>query len=143
MDHGFSCCLPGCNAFHSDRVFAWKVTLLGESSQTIYRTSRILEKERRSFCPLITMNNKAKLTIFILCVVLGLCLQSLLGVRCRCCYGDWSFQFIEGALVFDIMFLGHTVALLVTSVFWIPLIFKAITAIYFLYSYGKVGELGP
>jgi|SRR4051794_10675385 hypothetical protein len=104
------------------------------------------------------MSSKAKLFVFIPCVLLGLFLQLDLGIHCRCPWGDWSSRFIHGAMALDLLLItrvAYTVAkhqfyrdclwvggIVLTSVFWIPLVYKATTALYLLATEGRVGELG-
>ena len=104
------------------------------------------------------MNDKIKLTIFLICVVVGLFLQVPLGMHCRCHWGSWSSRFIEGALALDLILLVHTVvairkkrfysdclitaSLLMTSFLWIPFVYRDVTALYLLCADGKIGPLG-
>jgi hypothetical protein len=104
------------------------------------------------------MSHKAKLIIFLACVLPGLFLQLDLGIHCRCPWGDWSSRFIQGAMVLDLLLIVHVVhavvrrkfyddcvltgAVVLTSVFWIPLIYKGITALYLFATQGQVGQLG-
>jgi hypothetical protein len=104
------------------------------------------------------MTHKTKLWIFVPTVLLGLYLQTGLAIRCRCAWGYWSLHFVDGALALDLFLLAHIVfrlirrkffddclwvaAIIITSCFWIPLIYKGVAAIYLLYTEGRVGELG-
>jgi len=104
------------------------------------------------------MSHKAKLIIFLSCVLPGLFLQLDLGMHCRCPWGDWSSHFIQGAIALDLLFLARVVyavvrrrffddcvligAVMLTSVMWIPLLYKAITAVYLIVTEGRAGELG-
>ncbi|MEI8291332.1 MAG: hypothetical protein WCH99_17830 [Verrucomicrobiota bacterium] len=104
------------------------------------------------------MSHKAKLIIFIPGLLAGLFFQLFLGIHCRCAWGGWSCHFIDGALALDVVLLGHiiyvlikrkffddclwVVGIILTSVFWIPWIYKGITAIYLLTTEGRIGELG-
>ncbi len=104
------------------------------------------------------MNKVIKLTIFLLCVVVGLILQVSLGIHCRCHWGSWSSRFFEGALALDLLLIVHTImairkqrfysdclitaSLLLVSFLWIPWVYRGITALYLLLSEGTIGVIG-
>jgi hypothetical protein len=104
------------------------------------------------------MSHRSKIIVFVVCILLGLFLQLGLSVRCRCAWGDWSVRFSEGAMALDLFILVHlayrifrrrfyddclvVAAIVLTSFFWIPLIYKGTTAVYLLATEGRVGELG-
>jgi hypothetical protein len=104
------------------------------------------------------MNKDIKLTIFCMCVFVGLILQLSLGISCKCYWGRWTSRFIEGALALDILLIIHTViavrkqrfysdclitaSLLMTSFLWIPLVYRGVTALYLLLTEGTIGPLG-
>jgi hypothetical protein len=103
-------------------------------------------------------NKDIKLTIFLLCVVMGFLLQVPLGSHCRCHWGSWSSRFIEGALALDLFLIVHTVmairkqrfysdclitaSLWITSFLWIPLVYRGVTALYLLLSEKNISALG-
>lgn len=104
------------------------------------------------------MSKGSRIAVFVILVAVGIVWQSSLAMRCRCAWGEWSCHFIEGAFAFNVLWAGRTtvaairgrffkdwlsVGLLVfTSPIWIPMLYKAWTAVVLLITTGSVGELG-
>jgi len=105
-----------------------------------------------------TMSKGAKVTLFSLLVIVGVLSQTPLSIHCRCPWGEWSQQFIQGALVFNVLWIGRTIIaihrgkffadwlwvglLVFTSSIWIPLLYKAWTSVILLATEGRIGDLG-
>lgn len=94
------------------------------------------------------MTSRRRIYTFLSLVAAGLFMQMFLGIRCRCHWGYFNSQMIYAAAVVDIWVLLHLVVaafrrrfldqcidggiIVVTSPFWIPIIFKIVLAAYIL-----------
>lgn len=94
------------------------------------------------------MTKRQRIGLFVTLSLLGLIFQPMLGMRCRCHWGVYDSQMIYGAFVVDIwvfirllvaafrrQFVQRCVlggAIVATSVFWIPIVFKLTLALYLL-----------